>query len=293
MSILQILVAARWIHFTAIFALFGCPVACLLLRGSAETARVLGAAGYLLRVAAVVAALSGLAWIAALITNMAGGFADAATPDTLNAFFFETQFGSVVIVRLILLALAVLVIALPRGIRLGAWFVVGAGLLIDQAWLGHAANGGASLYGALMIAVYSIHVLAGAAWVGGLPVLLFALFARRCAADNVAILSRYSILAASAVTLILLSGLANALFRVHGHIAQLVATGYGEILLVKLILVALMLGLAGYNRFIALPGLGATKEMPSRLVLSIGVELTLGLLVIGVAALLGITPPPD
>ncbi|MDR3407324.1 MAG: hypothetical protein P4L68_02355, partial [Methylovirgula sp.] len=119
MTILHILVAARWIHFAALFALFGCPLSFLLMRGAgaAEAEQIFRATNRLLRIAAVTAAVSGLVWIAALIANVAGGFAAAATLDTLDAFFFETQFGPVVIARLILLAAGVLAIALPRGIR--------------------------------------------------------------------------------------------------------------------------------------------------------------------------------
>lgn len=294
MTILQILVAARWVHFAALFVLFGCPLSVLLTCGAKDAARIFPATDRLLRAAAVVAAISGLAWIATLIANMTGGFAEAASPDTLDAFFFATQFGPVVIIRLILLAAALLAMILPRQLRFKAWLLIGALLLLDQAWLGHAANGGANPAGAMMIAAYAVHVLAGAAWVGGFPVLLFALLARE-PCDNAAVLSRYSLLATAAVVLILLSGIANALFRVQGHIARFAATEYGEILLVKLLLVALMLALACYNRFIALPRLGAAKRQPiaSGLAGSIGAELALGILVIGAAALLGITPPPN
>jgi copper resistance protein D len=298
-TILQILVAARWIHFAALFILFGCPLSFLVVRGAdkAGATRIGDALYRLLPIAAIIAAISGLAWIAALIANMVGGFADAATRETLQAFFFQTQFGPIVIVRLVLLIAAILVIALPRGIQFAAWLVVSGALLINQAWLGHAAEGGDSIIGASMIGAYVIHVLAGASWVGGLPVLLFALFVGRGALrdDNAAILSRYSALATGAVTLILLSGIANGLFRVHGHLGRLYATDYGDILAIKLLLVALMLGLAFYNRFIALPRLSvATPEpIPGGLGPSIGVELMLGVLVIGAAALLGITPPPD
>ncbi len=299
MTILHILIAARWVHFAALFALFGGPLSFMLARSAApaEAARLFRPTDLLLRIAAVTVAVSGLVWIAALIANMTGGFAEAATPDTLDAFFFETQFGPIVIIRLILLAAGVLAIALPRGIRFGAWLVVSAGLIIDQAWLGHAANGGASLFGAAMVSIYAIHILAGAAWVGGLPILLLAL-AQRDPANGprgiVTILSRYSALATGAVTLIIASGIANALFRVHGHFARLVATSYGEILLIKLLLVAVMLALATYNRFIALPRLETAKQTPnfSGLSLSISVELAFGVLVIGAAALLGVTPPP-
>jgi copper resistance protein D len=295
----QILVASRWIHFAALFILFGCPLSFLVVRSADKggAIQIGNALHRLLPIAAVVAAICGLVWIAALIANMTGSFADSLTRETLQAFFFQTQFGPIVIVRLILYVAAILVIALPRDIRCAAWLVVSGALLIDQAWLGHAADGGNSLFGASMIAAYAIHVLAAAAWVGGLPVLLFALFAGRGKPreDNAAILSRYSALATGAVTLILLSGVANALFRVSGRLGRLYATDYGDILAIKLLLVALMLGLACYNRFIALPRLSAATPEPvtSRLGPSIGIELMLGVLVIGAAALLGVTPPPD
>ncbi|MDR3407424.1 MAG: CopD family protein, partial [Methylovirgula sp.] len=163
--------------------------------------------------------------------------------------------------------------------------------------LGHAANGGASLFGAAMVSIYATHILAGAAWIGGLPILVLAL-AQRDPADGprgiATILSRYSALATGAVTLIIASGIANASFRVQGHLARLVATSYGEILLVKLLFVAIMLVLAYYNRFIVLPRLETARQTPnfSGLSLSVSVELALGVLVIGAAALLGITPPP-
>ncbi len=293
MTTIEILVAARWVHFAALFALFGCPLAFLLTCG-AHAARVFHAADRLLHVVAITAAISGFVWIAALIANIVGGFGEAATPGALKAFFFATRFGPIVIIRLVLLAAAVLAIVLPRRIRFMAWLLIAAGLLIDQAWLGHAANGGANLSGAMMIAAYGAHVLAGAAWVGGLPVLLFSLRARAAPADTITVLSRYSTLATAAVVFILLSGLANTWFRLAGHIGRLAATDYGAILITKLLLVALMLALASYNRFIALPRLGAhSRAMPARLAASISAELALGIIVIGAAALLGVTPPPN
>jgi copper resistance protein D len=39
---------------------------------------------------------------------------------------------------------------------------IGAVLLISQAWLGHAAEGGVGLYGDIMVTVYCIHVIAAA-----------------------------------------------------------------------------------------------------------------------------------
>jgi copper resistance protein D len=297
MTILPVLVAARWIHFAALLLLFGAPVSCLLVRGAdpMDARAIFQRTDRLLRVTAALAVISGLVWIAAIIANMAGSFADAATVDTLNAFFFETQFGPVVIARLVLLIAALLTIMLPAHVRLGAWLLIGAGLLIDQAWLGHAANGGATLFGALMIAVYCTHVLAGGTWIGGLPVLLFTLGAPRAGPQERAnVLLRFSNMATAAVTLIVLSGILNALFRVHGHPMRLFGTSYGDVLLTKITLVAAMLVFAAYNRLIGLPKLETQAQATanSNLTLSIAVELVLGGVVVGAAAILGVTPPP-
>ncbi len=69
MTILQILVAARWIHFAALFILFGCPLSFLVVRGAdkAGGARVGNALHRLLPIIAAAVAISGLVWIAALI----------------------------------------------------------------------------------------------------------------------------------------------------------------------------------------------------------------------------------
>lgn len=296
MTILPILVAARWLHFTALFALFGAPLSCALARGSTGVASIHRRTDALLRIAAILAAASGLVWIVSIIANMAGGFAAVTSAETLNAFFFETQFGPIVIVRAILLAAAVLVIALPLRIRPGAWLALSTGLLIDQAWLGHAANGSATLPGAATIAVYSTHVLTGAAWVGGLPVLLFVLAARFDKPhEKTGILLRFSTLATIAVLLIFFSGAANAFFRVNGYMTKLIGTAYGDILLVKIGLVIIVLAFAAYNRLIALPQLGksADRRVDAKLRAAIAIELMLGIAVIGVAALLGVTPPPE
>jgi len=111
------------------------------------------------------------------------------------------------------------------------------------------------------------------------------------------ILSRYSLMAMVAVTLIVVSGIANAGFRVAGSFDKLFDTSYGDALFTKIAFVAVMLILASFNRFVAMPRLRAAslKGMGqiTRLRYSVALELVLGLAVLGVAAILGITPPPQ
>ncbi len=256
----------------------------------------------LLRVAALLVAITGIAWLAEILAGMADGFASLVDPETLRLFFFGTQFGPFAIARLVLLPATAIIAFLPLGnrTRFASLVIFAAALLMTQAWFGHAAEGGATAYGALMIAVYAVHTLAAAAWVGGLPPLLFTLMEAARGEDakarSFAILSRFSLMATLAVTLIVVSGVANAAFRVAGSFDKLFWTDYGTVLLAKLCAVALMLALAYFNRFIAMPRIRLStkgEEQIGGLRASIAVELALGIIVLGVAAILGITAPPQ
>jgi putative copper resistance protein D len=235
---------------------------------------------------------------------MTSGFGNLVELENWRLFFFETLFGTVSILRLALLAIAVGLAFVPRDGRFwySAMFLIGAVLLVTQAWLGHAAEGGTGLYGAAMIVVYAIHALAAAAWVGGLPPLLFALAEHRCAAPEVArketldILSRYSLMAMVAVTAIVVSGIANAAFRTAGSLGKLFLTSYGDALCLKVVAVAVMLGLAIVNRFVAMPHLRRSRDnlrQVTWLRRSVTFELVLGVAVLGATAVLGLTPPPQ
>src|SRR6202043_1154922 len=105
--------------------------------------RALRATTILLRIVAPVAAISGIAWLACILINMARDFGSVADPEGLRLFFFETPFGTVSILRLALLTIGVAIAFLPwhGRWRFAALVPVGALLLITQAWFGHAAEG--------------------------------------------------------------------------------------------------------------------------------------------------------
>ena len=303
------LVIARWIHFVCVFVLFGSSFFWLYEGrerssvGPGGLPRTLRATTILLRIAAPVAAISGVAWLACILINIARDYGSVVDPEDLRLFFFETPFGKVSILRLALLAIGVVIAFLPwhGRWRFAALTLVSALLLITQAWFGHSVDG-KGLYRASMITVYAIHVLATAAWVGGLPPLLFALIeqrrfgpyeARDCTLD---VCSRFSLMAMIAVTLVVTSGIANAGFRVAGSFGKLLDSDYGDVLLKKLAVVAAMLAVAYFNRFIAMPRLRATFSKGMRpitwLRYSVAFDVVLGALVLGASAILGITMPP-
>lgn len=300
-AIPALLLLTRWIHFASVFVLFGAALFWIRTPGDFLDAR--RKTDRLLRLAAPVAVLSGLGWIAAIVANMAGGLEKTADPQTLALFFTQTQFGPVVEIRLALfvLALGLALWPLAAEARQRAMIAIGAALLVDQAWLGHAAEGSGA-WGAFMLGVYCVHVLAAATWLGGLAPLLFAL-REACGQDDektrrgiIELLLRFSVIAMPAVALIVASGLGNVGFRVGASFGRVFLTDYGYVLSAKAGLVAAMLTLAYYNRFMALPRLRlgqASTRQSLRLQASVAIELALGLCVLAATALLGVTPPPQ
>jgi hypothetical protein len=67
-----------------------------------------------------------------------------------------------------------------------------------------------------------------------------------------------------AVTLVVASGIANAGFRVAGSFGKLFDSAYGAVLLKKLAVVAAMLAVAYFNRFIATPRVRAASSKGMR-----------------------------
>ena len=278
-AVFPVLLLTRWVHFASVFVLFGSTLSWIYAPGGLARAR--RETDSLLRIAALFAAISGLGWLAAILANMAGGFAAVVDPETLALFLGDAQFGPVALARLALLAAALGLAAWPAGGAFwrGGLLLVGALLLIDQAWLGHAAQSGA------MIAVYCVHVLAAALWLGGLPPLLLVL--REAEGDEArGVLTRFSWVAALAVGAILLTGLLNARFHHNFDPALWPGSDYGRVLMVKSLLVGVMLALAAANRFVFMK-----RAAWRALRLAVAAEIALGLLVLAAAALLGVTPP--
>jgi copper resistance protein D len=305
------LVIARWIHFASVFSLFGCSFFWFYVGhersspGPGGLPQTLRATIHLLRIAAPLAAISGIAWLAFILINIARDFGSVVDPEDLRLFFFETPFGTVSFLRLVLLVITVVIAFLPRQGRWSflALLPVSAVLLVTQAWFGHSAEG-IGFYRAAMITVYGVHAIAAAAWVGGLAPLLFAIIEQRrfgsleeASNRTFNILSRFSLMAMAAVTLIVLSGATNAGFRVAGSFGKLLDSDYGDMLLKKIALVAAMLAFACLNRFVLMPRLraaslkGVTQIVKLRY--SVTFELALGILVLGVSAILGVTMPPQ
>ncbi len=113
----------------------------------------------------------------------------------------------------------------------------------------------------------------------------------RLLADTAGVVGRFSTMAGISFAGILVAGTLLAIAEV-GSVANLFETGYGQLLLVKIAMVGLLLFLAGYNRFLLMPGLFSAAETANPDVLARGWQRlvsTVRLEALGMVAVLGIT----
>jgi copper transport protein len=121
------------------------------------------------------------------------------------------------------------------------WEFLGVGIVgsVLLASTGHAMAGP---YSSLALIATAVHVLAAATWVAGLLHI-----ALRGMWRNPAVLRKWSSLAQTSVAALLVSGSFNS-WRQLGSQDALFDTRYGRVLIIKVALVALMLGLAAQHR---------------------------------------------
>ncbi|GAA2466737.1 copper resistance protein CopC [Streptomyces macrosporus] len=211
-----------------------------------------------------------------------GGLGDALDPDVIREVL-ETRQGTALVSRLLLLAAAALFVSVLFGMyaRQGAasadgpdgpdgpdgagsggdeserarrdrrdltfglavgGAVVAVGLASTWAMAEHASTG---IQTGVAIPVDIVHLLAVAAWLGGLAALLAALW-RGPSVPREAV-TRFSRLALCCVAVLAATGLYQSWRQVGGWSA-LTSTSYGRLLLVKVALVVLLVGIARSSR---------------------------------------------
>jgi copper transport protein len=172
----------------------------------------------------------------------------------------QTKTGAALVSRLLLLAAAALFIAvlfgaydkredeekrdLTFGLAIGGT-VVAAGLAASWAMAEHASTG---LQSGIAMPVDIVHLLAVAAWLGGLAALLVALY--RAPADtpvDATAVRRFSRIAFGSVLTLVATGVYQS-WRQLGSWSAFTDTRYGQLLLIKIGLVALLVGIAWISR---------------------------------------------
>ncbi|MCD4524463.1 copper resistance protein CopC [Nocardioides sp. cx-173] len=126
----------------------------------------------------------------------------------------------------------------------------------------------------LLVVTDLVHLTAGAIWLGGLAGLAIALPAVAARPRRVAeLVAAFSTLGAAVLVLLVATGTLLA-WRILGSWSGLVDTRYGQLLLVKIGIAALVVLLAAYNRFRLLPQVRSSGGHQHRLALAREVRTT-------------------
>ncbi|MFC9076270.1 copper resistance CopC/CopD family protein [Streptomyces sp. NPDC057062] len=130
---------------------------------------------------------------------------------------------------------------LTFGLAVGG-FVVAAGLAATWAMAEHASTG---IQTGLAMPVDILHLLAVAVWLGGLATMLVALY--RAPSIEKSAVQRFSRVAFASVVTLVATGVYQS-WRQLGSWSALTGTAYGQLLLVKVALVAVLVGVAWISR---------------------------------------------
>jgi copper transport protein len=172
-------------------------------------------------------------------------FSGSLLNDTLH-----TDYGQLHSARLLFLgALALLLtVTLQSGAKRSASdgyaAILGGVVVWTFSRSGHAATTDPSWFS---VSVDMVHLLAVAAWLGGLVMLVFAVLPRRDADELRVVLPTFSSVAMGAVALLVASGTYSA-WRGIGTVHAIFSTTYGLIVVGKIALLAGILGIANLSR---------------------------------------------
>ncbi|WP_406247391.1 copper resistance protein CopC [Streptomyces anulatus] len=186
-----------------------------------------------------------------------GKFADAFDLAGLQSVL-DTKPGAALVSRLLLLGAAALFIAvlfgtyarredeqerkdLTFGLAVGGG-VVAAGIAATWAMSEHASTG---IQASIAMPVDVAHLLAVAAWLGGLASLLVALY--RTPDIGSAAVRRFSAVAFSSVVVLAATGIYQS-WRQVGSWSALTGTRYGQLLIIKVALIGVLLAVAWFSR---------------------------------------------
>ena len=277
------LVLCRFLHFTVVLMLFGAWVYKPRLLGRATTLdRTLTRIS---RWLAALALVSGVCWLLLITASMAGAWDAALEPSTLRLVLGSTFFGQVWSWHLLLNGLLLALLLTPLRTHLPLRLALGASLLATLAPVGHGAmlDG---VEGRWLMLNQLVHLACVGIWLGGLMLLVMIL--RRPAGHDIrALLQRFSGVGYIVVAGLLITGLINVRVLTGAFWPTPLLSGFALILLIKITLIAAMLGLALFNRL----RIKDCEQRLSALRKSVIAEWLLGIGAVAAVSLLGTMPP--
>ena len=302
------IVVDRLLQFGSALVLFGSPLFCLYAfkGGSADRSTRPWLWLQMTLVITIAGAFVGaVLWVlaeTAIIFSDPGAFDMGAVFTMLTG----TRFGRASFVRIGLIMLALIALAVIRPGRFASIVqaMIGAAVVVSFAWTGHGAAGeGAG--GFVHLSGDLLHLLSAGVWIGALvslTIVILGSLGTRTKDDALLTynaLESFSRIGTAVVAALVVSGIVNSWFLIGpDKLSGLFTTAYGQLLLLKLLLFAVMLVLAAVNRYRLSPRLsntlsandGRTSSLTA-LKQSLLAETALGLLVLLAVSWMGTLEP--
>ena len=212
--------------------------------------------------------------------NLTGDVSGMTDPEMLG-LLWTTPVGTALLLRLV--GLGLLIAGLFLG-RFGIWVSVLGGIIAIWSFyhVGHVS--GREI--ALLDIALTLHLLAVSLWIGVLTPLkrLASSSATYAAVADVG--HRFGVVAMITVPALIIAG-GYMGYELVGSLEALITTGYGQALIIKVLLVGLLLGLAAANKLRFIPAVRAgNPAAATHLSKSISVEWLVILAVLGTTAVL-------
>ena len=241
----------------------------------------------------LVIAATSLAWVALEAGQMGDGWSSILDPQVLRDVLFDTAFGWVWQVQLLLVAGLVAVVFFGPAERLGPTALLSAMVLGSLGFVGHATmHTGAA--GWTHRANHALHLLAAGAWIGSLVPLLpvmGSLESPERRSDAALALRRFSQVGHWVVALVVITGCADTILLL-GRWPLYPSSPYTSLLLGKTVLVVGMIAIALVNRYGLVPRMGGSPVATlASLRRNTRAELVIGALVLILSSALGLLDP--
>ena len=252
------MIAVRFGVYAAITVSFGLSAFTLYSLPEHEREGAFDRRGWLIA-SAVAGLLLSAVWLVLLASSMADVAPWPVDRAAIDALLTGSAIGTAWKVRMVALLIAGLAATRMQWLPV---LVISSGVaLATLAWTGHGAVD-EGVVGWVHLSADILHLVASAAWVGALVglVLLVSRPVARIDRDHLGLTHRalhgFGAVGTIVVGSIVVTGLINSWLMVGiGNLASLPTTLYGQLLITKLALFAVMLGLASLNRFRLTPAL--------------------------------------
>ena len=226
---------------------------------------------------ALIATLLGFSLRGANLTGDASGLMDLE----MLGLLWSTPVGTAIALRLFGLGVLIVGLFMARGgIVLSA--LGGVVAVWSFGHIGHISDRGS----AVLDVALTLHLITVAIWIGILTPLQRLARETATYAEAAKVGHRFGLVASFTVPALIVAG-GYMSYTLIGSIPALIQTGYGQALIIKVLLVAILLGLAAANKLRFMPRLKAGDASAARhLTKTISIEWVVVVLVLAVTAVL-------